>query len=548
MKKKSFALATSVALVSSAFLAACSTGDEEKSGSNDTSGDKKSNEQVLNLIEGSDIPTLNPTTSTDAVSFNVLNNTMEGLYRLDDKQQPVPGIAESHEVSEDKLTYTFKLRDAKWSDGTPITAKDFEYAWKEVLNPENASQYAYVFYNIAGAEEYNTKKGERDAVGVKAVDDKTFEVKLKAPADYFLGLTGFGPFMPKSEELSKKIGEGFGSTADKSLYNGPFKLTDWTREQGWKMVKNENYWDKDAVKLETINVKVVKETSTAVNLYEKGDIDRTGLTSEFVAQYQDNPEFKTKGESTIFYLYLNTKVKALENAKIRKAIDMGYDKKGITDVILANGSIPANYLVPKDFAKDASGADFREKYPEFNTFNAEEAKKLWEEGLKEIGAKSVKLELLNYDSDDAKKIGEFLKGELEKNLPGMEVSIKQQPFKNKLDLENKGEFEFSFAGWGPDYQDPMTFLDLFLTDGPYNRGKWSNDEYDKLIKSAQTSTDAEKRWSDLQEAEKILFDEAAISPVYQRGRAFLVKPYVKGVVEHNFGADFSYKWASIEGK
>ncbi len=140
---------------------------------------------------------------------------MEGLYRLDDKQQPTPGIAESHEVSEDKKTYTFKLRDAKWSDGTPITAKDFEYAWKEVLNPENASQYAYVFYNIEGAEEYNTKKGERDAVGVKAIDDKTFEVKLKAPADYFLGLTGFGPFMPKSEELSKKIGKDFGSTADK---------------------------------------------------------------------------------------------------------------------------------------------------------------------------------------------------------------------------------------------------------------------------------------------------------------------------------------------
>lgn len=547
MKKKSFALATSVALVSSAFLAACSTTDSDKN-SGDTGSDKKSSDQTLNLIESADIPTLNPTTSTDAVSFNVLNNTMEGLYRLDENQQPTPGIAESHTVSDDKLTYTFKLRDAKWSDGTPITAKDFEYAWKEVLNPENASQYAYVFYNIEGAEEYNTKKGDRDAVGVKAVDDKTFEVKLKAPADYFLGLTGFGPFMPKSEELSKKIGKNFGSTADKSLYNGPFKLTEWTREQGWKMVKNDNYWDKDNVKLKTINVKVVKEVATGVNLYEKGDIDRAGLSSEFVAQFKDNKDFKTKGESTIFYLYLNTKVKALDNEKIRRAIDMGYNKKGITDVILANGSLPANYLVPKDFAKDADGKDFREKYPTFNEYNADEAKKLWEEGLKEIGQKSVELELLNYDSDDAKKIGEFLKGELEKNLPGMKVTIKQQPFKNKLDLENKGDFQFSFAGWGPDYQDPMTFLDLFITDGPYNRGKWSDKEYDKLIKDAQTQTDAAKRWSELQEAEKILLDSAAISPVYQRGRAFLVKPYVKGVVEHNFGADFSYKWASIEGK
>jgi ABC-type transport system substrate-binding protein len=221
-------------------------------------------------------------------------------------------FASSHTVSDDKLiTHTFKLRDAKWSDGTPVTAKDFEYAWKEVLNPENASQYAYVFYNIEVAEEYNTKKGDRDAIGVKAVDDKTLEVKLKAPAEYFVGLTGFGPLMTKSEQLSKKTGKDLGSTADKSLYNVPFKLTEWTREQGWKMVKNDNYWDKDAVKLKTINVKVVKETATGVNLYDKGDIDRTGLTSEFVAQYKDNKEFKTKGESTIFYLYLNTKVKAL---------------------------------------------------------------------------------------------------------------------------------------------------------------------------------------------------------------------------------------------
>lgn len=549
-KKKGFALASSVTLLSSAFLAACSTGDEDTGSSNGSGSEGSADEaQVLNLLDSSDIPSLNPTLATDSVSFNVLNNVNEGLYRMDENDEPTPGMAESHEVSEDGLTYTFKIREgATWSNGEPVTANDFEYAWKEVLNPDNASQYAYVMSPIAGADEYNTGEGERDAVGVKAIDDQTLEVKLKAPADYFLGLTSFGVFMPKLESFDTEQGENFGTSAETTLYNGPFKLESWEREQGWKMVKNEDYWDADTVKLEEINVKVVKEVSTGVNLYENGDVDRTGLTSELVAQYQDNEDFSTVVEPTLFYLQFNTAVEALDNQKIRNAIDRAYDKAAIAETLLANGSIPANYLVPKDFVTGPDGKDFREANGDIGGYNVEEAQKLWEEGLSELGTDSVELELLNYDSESAKQIGEFIKGELEKNLPGMSVSIKQQPFNNKLDLENKGEFQFTFAGWGPDYQDPMTFVDLFVTDGPYNRGKWSNDEFDKLIESAKSSTDAEQRWADLQAAEKIVLEENAISPVYQRGSARLTKPYVKDIVEHAFGADFSYKWASIEGK
>ncbi|WP_337873634.1 peptide ABC transporter substrate-binding protein [Exiguobacterium sp.] len=549
-KKKGFALASSVTLLSSAFLAACSTGDEDTGSSNGSGSEGSADEaQVLNLLDGSDIPSLNPTLATDAVSFNVLNNVNEGLYRMDENDEPTPGMAESHEVSEDGKTYTFKIREgATWSNGEPVTANDFEYAWKEVLNPDNASQYAYVMSVIEGAEAYNTGEGERDAVGVKALDDQTLEVKLTAPADYFLGLTSFGVFMPKLESFDTEQGENFGTSAETTLYNGPFKLDSWEREQGWKMVKNEDYWDADTVKLEEINVKVVKEVSTGVNLYENGDVDRTGLTSELVAQYQDNEDFSTVVEPTLFYLQFNTAVEALDNQKIRNAIDRAYDKTAIAETLLANGSIPANYFVPKDFVTGPDGKDFREGNGDIGGYNVEEAQKLWEEGLSELGTDSVELELLNYDSDSAKQIGEFIKGELEKNLPGMSVSIKQQPFNNKLDLENKGEFEFTFAGWGPDYQDPMTFIDLFVTDGPYNRGKWSNEEFDKLIADAKASTDPAERWTQMQEAEKIVLEESAISPVYQRGSARLTKPYVKGIVEHAFGADYSYKWASIEGK
>jgi len=432
-KKKGFALATSVTLLSSAFLAACSGGEEETSSKNQGSEGGADEEQVLNLLDSSDIPSLNPTLATDAVSFNVLNNVNEGLYRMDDEDNPTPGIAESHEVSEDGKTYTFKIREgATWSNGEPVTANDFEYAWKEVLNPDNASQYAYVMSIIEGAEAYNTGEGERDAVGVKALDDQTLEVKLTAPADYFLGLTSFGVFMPKLESFDKEQGENFGTSAETTLYNGPFKLDSWEREQGWKMVKNDDYWDAEAVKLDEINVKVVKEVSTGVNLYENGDVDRTGLTSELVAQYQDHEDFSTVLEPTLFYLQFNTAVEALDNQNIRNAIDAAYDKAAISETLLANGSIPANFLVPKDFVTGPDGADFREANGDIGGYDVDKAKELWEKGLEEIGQDSVEIELLNYDSESAKQIGEFIKGELEKNLPGITLTITNLTLRTKV--------------------------------------------------------------------------------------------------------------------
>jgi len=202
------------------------------------------------------------------------------------------------------------------------------------------------------------------------------------------------------------------------------------------MVKNDDYWDAEAVKLDEINVKVVKEVSTGVNLYENGDVDRTGLTSELVAQYQDHEDFSTVLEPTLFYLQFNTAVEALDNQNIRNAIDAAYDKAAISETLLANGSIPANFLVPKDFVTGPDGADFREANGDIGGYDVDKAKELWEKGLEEIGQDSVEIELLNYDSESAKQIGEFIKGELEKNLPGITLTIKQQPFNNKLDLEN----------------------------------------------------------------------------------------------------------------
>jgi oligopeptide transport system substrate-binding protein len=557
MKKSKWSLLLTLVLMLSMFLAACSGGDKKpesgKSGEG-TSKETPKEPQVLNLLDGEEIPSMDSSLATDAVSFEVLNNVMEGLYRLDENNQPTEGVAESHTVNDDGTVYKFKLNpNAKWSDGSKVTANDFVYSWRKALHPDTLSEYAYIMGPVKNANAIQTDGdplyGKVEELGVKAVDESTLEVTLEAPAPYFLGLTGFATFYPQKEEFVKQQGDKYALEASNLLYNGPFVLSEWKHNEGWQFKKNDQYWDKENVKLDEINVKIVKDVATGVNLYETGQADSVGLSAEFVDQYKDHEDLTTRGDAAVYFLRINQKVEALKNVNIRKAIDMGYDKKAMADVILNNGSTPAYYLVPGEFTFDPeSGEDFRKQNGDFGEFNPEEAKKLFATGLKEIGKDSVELELLNYDSDSSKKIGEFIKNQLEKNLPGLKVSIKAQPFAQKLDLESAGDYDFSFAGWGPDYQDPMTFIDMFVTDGAHNQMAYSNPKYDELVEAAKKETDVNKRWDMMLEAEKVLFEDQAISPMYQRGVVGLRKPYVKGTVNHLFGADTSYKWMYIEGK
>ncbi|WP_409294739.1 peptide ABC transporter substrate-binding protein [Peribacillus sp. SCS-26] len=551
-KKFSFLLVLVLAL--STFLAACSGGGE-KAGSkgSDSKGDSKGSdskkEQVLNLIASSEIPSMDSTLATDSVSFNVMNNVYEGLYRLDKENQPALGMAaEEPKVSEDGKTYTFKIRDAKWSNGDAVTANDFVFSWRRAVDPATAAEYAYMLYDIKGAEEINTGKAKVDTLGVKAIDDKTLEIQLKNNIPYFKSLLSFGTFYPQNEKFFKEQGKKYALEANTGVYNGPFTLSDWKHEQSFQLKKNASYWDKDTVKLETINFNIVKDTATGVNLYETKKADRVGLNAEFVDKYKDDPNFATSPDTSVFFLRLNEKNKVLKNRDARKAIDMAWDKKAFVDVILNNGSTPANFLVPGKFAEGPDGKDFRETNGELSKLDVNEAKKLWAKAKKEAGFDKVTLELLNYDDDSAAKISQYLKEQLETNLEGLTINIKPQPFKQKLDLESKGNYDFSFAGWGPDYQDPMTFIDMFVTNGAHNQMGYSNPKYDKLVKDAKGPllSDLDARWKALLEAEKILMDDAAISPMYQRGTAFLQREYVKDVVEHPFGGDFGYKWAHIE--
>ncbi|EEL49980.1 MULTISPECIES: peptide ABC transporter substrate-binding protein [Bacillus cereus group] len=554
--KKLTAVVAPVLAVSMALSACSGSGEKEKANTkpkeSEKAGGKLAAKQVLNLTDSSEIPSMDSTKATDAVSFNVMNNVMEGLYRLDKDNKATPGVAESYKKSDDGKKYTFKLnKNAKWSNGDPVTAKDFVFSWKRAIDKNTAAEYAYIMFDLKNAKAINEGKAELDTLGVKAVDDHTLEVELENPVPYFVELTSFGTFYPLNEKFMKEKGDKFGLEADTTLYNGPFTLSEWKHEEGWKMKKNAQYWDNKTVKLEEINVNVVKDTGTRINLYETGAIDRTGLVSEFVDKYKSSPEFYTQKTPSTFFLRLNQKRggqdTVLKNKDLRKAIAMAYDKKGLANVILNDGSVPAGYLVPAEFAKSPDGKDFRKENGEGIKTDAKKAKEHWEKAKKELGKDAVTVELLNYDSENAKKVGEFLKAQLEQNLPGLTVNLKNQPFKQKLDLETKQDYDLSYAGWGPDYLDPMTFIDMFVTNGSHNQTGYSNPEYDKLVEQGKGEllSKPKERWEALLKAEKILLDDVAIAPLYQRGDSIVQKPKVKGIAKHPVGGDYSYKWAYI---
>ncbi|OJD57736.1 peptide ABC transporter substrate-binding protein [Bacillus sp. N35-10-4] len=547
MKKKMPVFVVSTVAMSM-MLGACSYQKDEPQANAKGDSGKSGVKQVINLTEVSEIPTMDTTLASDAASSKVMNNTMEGLYRLGKGDKLVPGVAKSYTKSEDGKKYTFKLReDAKWSNGDPVTAKDFVYAWQRAVNPDTAAKSGYIMLDVKNAEKINKRELSPDQLGVKAIDDYTFEVELDNPVPYFLDLTVYPLFFPLNEKYMKEQGEKFGLEANTTLYNGPFVLNEWKHEQSFQLKKNPSYWDQKEVKLEEVNFNVVKDTGAAVNLYNTSAIDRVGLSAELVDKYKGQQDFKTINDPTVFFLRFNQKNPALANKNIRKAISSAYDRDGIGEVILNNGSKGAYGLVPSDFVKGPDKQDFRKENGKLSKVDVKEAKKFWEAGKKELGKDKIELEFLNFDNEESKKIGEYVKGELEKNLPGLTVTIKMQPFAQKLKLEDSGQFDISFTGWGPDFPDAITFLDMFITEGSQNKMAYSNAQYDSLIKKAkQEGSDVKGRWNDLLKAEKILFEDAAIAPVFQRGRSILERETIKDVYIHKYGGELSFKWASVE--
>ncbi|PFD98357.1 peptide ABC transporter substrate-binding protein [Bacillus cereus] len=527
-------------LLLSSFLAGC--------GKEKTTTKPKEEKKILQLTETGEIPSLNSLKVTDAVAFNVLNNVMEGLFRLSKNDEVISGIAQKYEVSKDGKTYTFHLRDAKWSNGDSVTAHDFVYAWKQLVNPETGSEYAYIMYDVKNAEKINKKQMGLDELGIKAQDDKTFTVELEHAVPYFTKLLCLPSFYPINEKYAKKQGDKYGLEANTTLYNGPFTLSEWKHEASFTMKKNNQYWDKKEVKLDEVNYQIVKEISTVVNLYQTDKVDRAVISTEFVDKYKNDKELKQYTDPVMYFFRFNENVPILKNKNARLALSMAFDKKGLATSFLNDGSVPANYYVPNGFLKGPDKKDFRETTTEFNKTSVKQAKEYWEKAKQETGMNEVTLEMLNYDLDNFKKVGEFIKEELEKNLPGLTVKVKLQPHSQKLALEKKKEYEMSLSRWLPDYPDPMTYLEVFISESGVNNTGYANPEYDSLIKKIkmELGNDEKARWKAMQDAEKMLLDEAVIAPVFQRGLSYLQKSYVKDLYVHQFGPATSLKWADVK--
>lgn len=491
---------------------------------------------------------LDSTQVTDEVSFNVLINAFEGLYRLDEDALPVPGQAEDVQISDDKLTYTFTLRDGiQWSNGDPVTSQDFRYAWLRAIDPETASQYAYIISQfIQGATAFNEGEGSREDVAIEAPDDRTLRVKLESPAPFWLGLTAFPTYLPQNQSFVEEQGENYGQNAQSLIYNGPYTLTDYNPTQGVTFVKNEDYWDAENVDIQRVEGKIVKEVATAVNLHEAGDLDVTEITQEYVDQYRDSPDFQQFTEFATFYLAFNEDVPIFQNRNVRRAFQMGFDRETLVNEIINDGSEAATGVVPAGI-DGPGGETFRQAQgPVMPDFDPREARRLYEQGISEVGGQAPTIELLSYETSTARDVATFLQSQFQENL-GAKVNVQIQPFDRKLELEANGNFQLSYQGWGADYNDPMTFLDLWESGSSFNTGGYENPRYDELIQQAKTATDFGRRMDLMLEAEKLLIEEdAGVSPMFFQGTTRLVSNFIKNFVYQPYGGSLTIRLYRVQ--
>ncbi|MDQ0974319.1 oligopeptide transport system substrate-binding protein [Neobacillus niacini] len=533
-------------------LAACS-GDESKETAGTDTKEEATGQKVLNFLNPEAIPSMDPSLATDESSFIYLAATMEGLYRLDEKTQPTPGIATEHKVSDDGLTWTFTLReDAKWSNGDPVTAHDFVYSWQRAVNPDTASEYGPYMMNGVIKNATAISKGELavEELGVKAEGDYTLVVQLENPTPYFETLTTFGTFLPLNKKFVEEKGDNFATSTENLLANGPYTIANWSSTSDtWELVKNKDYWDANTVKMDKLTFKVVKDPQTALDLYEEGTVDRMDLTSDLVDQYSTNDDYLVSADTFVYFLKFNqTTSDALANKNIRLALSRAFDKEGLVNEILNNGSIVANGLVPKDFTPiPETGEDFRKVSGDLVKYDLEAAKEFWAKGLEELGTDSVELEFLADDDKTTKLLVEYVANQLSTNLEGLKINIKQVPKEQRLDLDSNMQYELQLSRWGPDFLDPFTFMNLWTTDSGNNWTGYSSPVYDQLVfdTASKLATDNVARYNNFLAAEKVLFEDGAIAPVYQSSRAQLISPRVQGVFVNPFGATYEYKWADV---
>ncbi|UOF91208.1 peptide ABC transporter substrate-binding protein [Fodinisporobacter ferrooxydans] len=528
MKKKYLYKTLGGFLATSVLLTGCGGG--AAAGTAAGSGGSSSGKQSVSLDLITEPPTLDPAMATDTTSDFVINAAFEGLTHLGSDNKPVPGIAESWSTSQNGTVWTFKLRDAKWSNGDPVTANDFVYAWKHILNPKTGAQFANYLYYIKGAKEYNTNKGSADQVAVKAIDDHTLQVTLNTPVPFFLDLTAFHPYFPVDQKVVEKNPK-WAADASTIVSDGPFKVASWQHQQKLVLQKNQNYWDKNSIKLDQVTGVIVNDLNTQYQMFKSGQLDMdVKLPATLTPKLLQSGEAKIYPLAGTYMLEFNTQKKPFDNVNIRKALSLAIDRQSLVKDVTQQGETPAYAFVPP--GDPGKNGDFRKEGGDLFKDDVAQAKQLLAQGLKEEGLSQLPPITYQYNTVDYnKKIAEAIQQMWKKNL-GVDVTLQNEDWKIYLDKLTKGDFQIGRMGWIQSYTDPSAELDLLKSDFGSNYTRWKNKQFDKYVNEAETTTDVSKRMDDMHKADQLIIDQAPVAPLFFYTNVFAFNKKIDGIVVH----------------
>lgn len=514
------------------------------------------NEVTINL--GDEPSTLDPQLAYDVIPMRVINAIFEGLCRKDKNGSPVPGVAEKWTISEDKLTYSFYLKeDAKWWDGTPVTAKDFKDAWLRALDPQpedhEPAYMGYLLFCIKGAEAYAYGEGKKEDVAIEAKDDKTLSVILNKPTPYFLDLVCNSVFMPvKTEFLKKQPLEDnitkYGAEADTILGNGPFKVEEWNHDENMVLEKNEVYWNSENIKLEKINFKMIRDNTAAINSFKAGEIDMVEITDPLLKnEFEKSKSYVGSYDAGITqYISMNNEDPILGNVNIRKALALSLDRKTLVQKVLDDGSKEAlGFVSPvvrgyKQTFRKQTGDLFEDN-------DAAKAKELLEKGMEELNLLDLpELSILVDDKETSKRDAQIFQDMWRKSL-GINVEIEVMSFDAMMEKMFQKEYQMSLLVWSGDFNDPLAYLDIFSSKNFYNVAYYNNTKFDELLDKSNEETDEKKRMDLLVEAERIAINDMPVCPVYYVSNSYAVNSRVKGLIRGSSAIqDIDLYWTYVK--
>ena len=514
----------------------------------------KTDTDTFRFANDTDIVGMDSTVVDDAMSFNAITAITDGLTTVDVKGNTIPGIAKSWDVSNNGLTYTFHLRDAKWTNGDDVTAQDFVYSWHRII--KNAGNYAYML----GSEGASIKNADSlidlgttatdeqlNTLGIKATDDKTVVVDLEKNVPYFVGLMSFPCYFPQNQKFVEKCGKNYATKPEYILGNGAYKMTKWIKGNKATFTKNDKYYDAKSVKTKNLEMYLVQDPKTAAQNFDNGKVDYATINSTLVDKYKGKDTFKAIREGYLAYLICNFKADTTANKNLRHALSYAINRKDLCDNILKDGSQPATGFVPAQLCKSPSGKDFREESGKYVDYDVKKAQEYLDAAKKELGTDTITVDLL-YGTDESPMdtFAEYLQGSFTK-LKGLKVNMVATVKKDRIyNREASGNFQIACTRWAPDYADPTTFLNVLASSNSNNYGKWENAQYNSLLKQAQNETDVNKRWNELLEAEKVMMDDMPNIPVVQTGTAALQAKNVKGLVHNTVSTPYVFKYVTLK--